>query len=252
MDNITIGYLSWKRYNIFNQTLESHLLNGLHDIIKPENRYIYFQEITEQDINISNKYNCKYLGNNNNVGILNAFIELVNNCNTEYFIFSENDWYLNENKQITKQIIDDCIKLLSNNLCDIIRLRHRTKPGNPLYAKPKNYNDWIKNNLNNFPYKLASLSWIEEDPNKIYNNLFTTFTNNFKWYITTLKHQKWSNNIFISKTSFLKDTILPIIKDFKNNNNNYSGLELILSRCNKINDIKISAGEGLFTHKDYI
>mgnify|MGYP003386710612 CR=1 FL=1 len=143
-------------------------------------------------------------------------------------------------------------KLLMIVLNYLIRLRHRTKPGNPIYARPKNYNDWIKNNLNNFPYKLASLSWIEEEPNKVYNNLFITFTNNFKWYITTLKHQKWSNNIFMAKTSFLKDTILPIIKDFKNNNNNYSGLELILSRCNKINDIKISAGEGLFTHKDYI
>ena len=89
MDNITIGYLSWKRHNIFNQTVVSHSINGLHDIIKRENRYIYFQEITQKDIDIANKYNCKYLGNNNNIGILNAFIELVNNCNTEYFIFSE-------------------------------------------------------------------------------------------------------------------------------------------------------------------
>ena len=66
-------------------------------------------------------------------------------------------------------------------------------------------------------------------------------------------HELYVDDFSINdKTSFLKNTILPIIQDFKNNNNNYSGLELILSRCSKINDIKISAGEGLFTHKDYI
>lgn len=252
MNDVSIGYLSWKRHDILNQTIESHLNGGLYDIIKPENRCIYFQEITQKDINIANKYNCKYLGNNKNIGILNAFIKLVNNCNTKYFIFSENDWFLNENKEITKKIMNDCVELFNNDLCDIVKLRHRKNPGIPLYSKPKNYNEWLNNNLQNFPYKLESLSWIEEEPNKIYNNLFTTFTKNFKWYITTLKHQKWSNNIFIAKTSYLKNTILPIIKNFKNNNNNYTGLEHILSHYDEINNIKIAAGEGLFTHKDYI
>ena len=38
MNNITIGYLSWKRHNVFEQTLSSHMNNGLFDIIKSENR----------------------------------------------------------------------------------------------------------------------------------------------------------------------------------------------------------------------
>jgi hypothetical protein len=92
------------------------------------------------------------------------------------------------------------------------------------------------------------------------------FSNNYKWYITTLKNQKWSNNIFIAKTEFLKKTILPLIAICKNNSNDkYTGLEDILINYNNylsINDeldciiknysnIKIAGGKGLFMHKDY-
>ena len=34
MDDISIGYLSWKRHNVLEQTLNSHIDNGLFDIIK--------------------------------------------------------------------------------------------------------------------------------------------------------------------------------------------------------------------------
>jgi hypothetical protein len=264
MDNITIGYLSWKRHSILNQTLISHKLNGLFDLIKPENRFIFFQEITQKDIEISNNFKCNYFGDDNNIGILNGFIKLIEKCETEYFIFSENDWYLIEDKDTTQKILEDCIKLFENDLCDIIRLRHKKNPGIPLYSKPKNPEEWVKQNINGFPYKLESLSWLDE-PNKIYNNIFTEYLGNYKWYITTLNHQKWSNNIFIAKTSYLKNIILPLIKIFETLNNKYSGLEDILVKYNnyrKNNDInniinlydktRIVGGNGLFTHQDTI
>ena len=101
MDDITIGYLSWKRHEIFRQTLNSHKTNGLHDLIKPCNRIIFFQELSIEDINIANEFQCKYIGEQDNIGILNAFIKLVESCQTKYFIFCENDWYLCENKDTT-------------------------------------------------------------------------------------------------------------------------------------------------------
>lgn len=254
MEKITIGYLSWKRHNIFNQTLETHKFNGLFDIIVPKNRIIFFQELCADDIAIANKYECNYLGDKDNIGILNAFIKLIEKCETEYFIFSENDWSLIENKDTTEKILYDCIELFNNNSCDIIKLRHRKNPGSPLYSKPQNTEEWFKQNLSNFPYKLESLSWVD-DPNKTYNNIFTEINGNYSWYITTLQHQKWSNNIFIAKTTYLKEVILPLIKEFTSNNDKYSGLEDVLINNNYNNLFectKIAAGPGLFTHKDYM
>ena len=252
MNKISIGYLSWKREKILTQTLESHKTNGLFDLIKPENRFIFFQELSTEDKNIANHYECSY-------------IELVEKCNTKYFIFSENDWYLIENKNVTNNILNDCIQMLDNNLCDIIRLRHRENPGNPLYSRPSEPTEWITQNVSGFPYKLESLNWVV-DPNKIYNNIFNEYDGNYTWYITTLDHQKWSNNIFIANTSYLKNIVLPLIKHFILNNNKYTGLEEILINYNnyygqskELDDIinffkktKISGGNGLFTHKDNI
>jgi hypothetical protein len=190
---------------------------------------------------------------------------MVEKCNTKYFIFSENDWYLVEEKDSTNNILNDCIQMLDNNLCDIIRLRHRKNPGVPLYSRPTNIEEWLNCNISGFPYKLESLSWVQE-PNITYNNIFNTFLGNYKWYITTLNHQKWSNNIFIANTLYLKNIILPLIKNFIVDNNKYSGLEDILINYNKYygknidldniiniySKIRIAGGEGLFSHKDRI
>lgn len=264
MNNITIGYLSWKRHNVLNQTLKSHYDNGLFDLIKKENRIIFFQEIDDEDIKIAHTYNCNFIGNIKNIGILNAFIKLVNNCKTEYFIFCENDFMLVEDKNTVKKTFEDSIKLLSNNKADIIRLRHRKNPGTPLYSKPKNCKNWIQKDQTNFPYKLKSTNWLE-NPNQFYNNLFQEYEHNYKWYITTIEHQKWSNNIFLCKTSYLKNTVIPLINYFLDKNDKYSGLEDVLTNYKKLvkndkklnelieyySNTKIASGEGLFTHKDY-
>jgi hypothetical protein len=222
--------------------------------------------LSNDDIILANKYNCNYFGDDSNIGILNGFIKLVESCKTEYFIFCENDWVLIENKDVTHKIIEDCIQLLNLNNVDIVKLRSRKNPGNPLYSKPKIVNEWLSQNCGGFPYKLESLSWLDE-PNKIYNNLLDEYVGNYKWYITTLKHQLWSNNVFICKTNNLNNVILPLLKtNIANELDNYSGLEDILIKYNnyiginthidnvieKYSKTKIAAGEGLFEHKDFI
>ena len=126
--------------------------------------------------------------------------------------------------------------------------------------------NWINKNINNFPWKSESLSWIP--PNVYTPGTFESINKNFKWDITNFIHQEWSNNIFIAKTSFLKETILPIIECMKNDNlaqHKYLGLEAILykmkelkndhpekNKINKFLESKIASGVGLFTHKDKI
>lgn len=264
MEDITIGYLSWKRNNIFKQTLTSHKDNGLYNIIPPKNRLIYFQEISTIDIDLAKQFECNYMGSNENVGILNAFIKLVENCETEYFIFCENDWYLVENDIITRKILEDSIEMLDRGITNIVRLRHRIKYGEPLYSKPSNIVEWLQYNYNRFPYKLESLSWLDE-PNKVYNNVMDEYDGNYKWYIVSLEHQRWSNNVFICKTSYIREVILPLVLYFIETDK-YSGLEDILinytkyiGRDNTLDDIikiyslvKIAGGEGLFMHTDKV
>jgi len=266
-NRITIAYLSWKRHNVLEQTLKSHEDNGLFNLIN--NKTVLFQEVSDLDIKIAEKYNLKYIGENKNIGILDALLKLIENCKTEYFIFSENDWLLIHPPETVEKMLTDCINILSENEAEIIRLRSKRYPGLPYSSS----SIWIKNdnaniNIDNFPWKAESLSWV---PHTVYKEgTFKTLDKNFKWHITTLEHNQWSNNIFIAKTSFLKDTLLPLINKTRHftslSDNPYSGLEDVLANptkfkgtdseldiiINNFKNTKIASGEGLFTHKDFV
>ena len=263
MDQITVGYLSWKRHAVLKQTLQSHKDNGLYDIIKPENRIIFFQEITEVDRQIADEYNIQCLGDDNNVGILNAFIKLVEKCKTKYFIFCENDWLLIEGRVEAQNVFSDCINILNNNKNTIIKLRHIENPGKPLYSRPSNIKEWLKGDYNSFPYKLESLSWLD-NPNEYYREgTLQEIYYNYKWYSTNLYHQKWSNNVFICDAEYVRNIILPLLtkspkldkylglEEILINYSSYTGNSEELDKyINEYRSITIAAGMGLFKHQD--
>jgi len=144
--DITIGYLSWKKHDVFRETLKSHRENGLFDAIPPKNRLIIFQEISNEDIKIAEEFKCKYTGNSSNIGILNAFIQMVKKCETEYFIFCENDFILMENSDLNiKKTLDDVISILKENENSKVKLSNSKNPGF-LYATPNNKNEWLSKN----------------------------------------------------------------------------------------------------------
>lgn len=237
MENITIGYLTWKNNNTLINTLNTHEKNGLFNLILPQNRIIYFQETCQNDFNIAQRYNCRYIANKLNVGILNAFIELVENCNTKYFIFCENDFLLLNtfNNYSLQKCFDDVVTILDNNEYAQIKLSNIKNPGF-LYCAPTNVNEWLSSRRDDFPYKIESMSWIH-DPEKYYNCVSVTNLNN-KWLSVDNTHQKWSNHIYGCNTSYLKNIVLPLLKHNKNNNKNldvrYQGLEDTLNNTEDI------------------
>lgn len=265
----TIGYLSWKKHTIINKTLESHRKNGLFDIIPKENRIIFFQELGNTEIDIADKYECNYIGDKNNIGILKAFINLVEACQTEYFIFCENDFILldNTNEYSIIKSFEDIEEILEENYTAQIKLSNLKNPGY-LYSTPTNKEEWIYQNQDNYPYKVESFSWINE-PDKFYKNILV-LNKNYKWYKVNYKDQLWSNHIYACNTSYLKEIIIPILKFNYDTNNDldtsYQGLEDTLcfpeniinknihidSLINKLKERVIFSGGGNFYHNKII
>jgi len=264
MNNFTIGYLSYKKHDIFKKTLESHKKNGLFDIISSENRLIFFQELSDNEISIANQYNCRYIGDKNNIGILNAYIKMVEECKTEYFIFCENDFLLldKQNDYSLLKCFQDLEILLKENYFSQIKLSNVKNPGF-LYCYPKNKKEWLSISQDNFPYKIESFSWID-NPKQFYN--ISTVQKNYEWYIVDFKDQRWSNHIYVSNTDFLKKVILPLLKFNRDTNQQldirYQGLEDTLCYPEKIKgkneeidkiiekfkNLKIISGGGNFFH----
>lgn len=239
---ITLGLLSWKSYKTLNNTLESFKKNNLFDIV---NIIIYFQEINNDDIMIANKYNIKYWGSTKNTGIIGGFYELLKKTNTEYFIFCENDFELVHNYNETNNILNDCIELLNKYNVDKINLRDRVNYGEPLYSKPNIKNPNLINYNIDFPYKIESLFFLDNPEDK-FPNIFKIISLNYKWYICNSEHQKWSNNIFISKTLWLKNNLLLLLEKNLCNKEAFLLEELLIKNINNYN---ICGGIGLFCHK---
>jgi len=107
------------------------------------------------------------------------------------------------------------------------------------------------------------LSWVE-DPINAYGNAIKEYVRNRKWYITTLEHQRWSNNVFICKTISIKNKLIPLLKQYTTDNDKYGGLEHILinyrsyfgkspeldSILTNYSTLMLAGGDGLFMHKD--
>jgi GR25 family glycosyltransferase involved in LPS biosynthesis len=243
LKNITISILSWKSCKTLKNTLESYKKNGLFDLIET---FIYFQEISDVEKKLADKYNISYIGTPQNIGIQKALIEMINNTKTNYFIFAENDFELIHNKDETQKVFEDCIKLLENDDVQIVKLRDIQNPGEPNYSKYTYQNDYKdKPNVQDFPYKLEALSYVE-NPETVFPNSYKIINYNYKWYKSSSKENKWSNNIFIAKTQWMKDKIIPLIDLAQNNTKNIYIFENNL--IENLKDYNLAAGMGLFKH----
>lgn len=240
---ITLGILSWKSCKTLVQTLESYKKSNLLNLVEP---LIYFQEISDVEKKLAEKYNVPFIGTDKNVGIQKALIELINSTKTKYFIFAENDFQLIHNEEIVKKVFDDCINLIDKHDIKIVKLRDIQNPGEPLYSKNIYINDFKdKPNQQNFRYKLEALSYVN-NPEESFPNTFEIINLKYKWYKCSNNNNVWSNNVFIASTQWLKESVLPLLDYSMDNTQNKQMFEDVL--INKLDSYNLAAGQGLFTH----
>jgi len=241
--DITLGILSWKSCKTLVQTLESYKKSNLLNLVEP---LIYFQEISDVEKKLAEKYSTPFIGSDKNVGIQKALIELINSTKTKYFIFAENDFQLIHNEETVKKVLYDCINLIDKHDIKIVKLRDIQNPGEPLYSKYIYINDFKdKPNQQNFRYKLEALSYVD-NPEESFPNIFEIINLNYKWYKCSNKDNVWSNNVFIASTQWLKESVLPLLDYSMDNTQNKQMFEDVL--INKLDSYNLAAGQGLFTH----
>jgi len=235
---ISIGILSWHSGQTLIDTLFSYHQNGLLDIINDIT--ILFQEITNEDKQIANHFSLPYIGLNENVGIGKAFIQLVENTQTENILLLEHDWHLIENLETTYNRLSSGLKLLDDGFTSI-RYRHRKQPGYPHFSfKYKGnelnyYDDWHQCTA---PHLLDSIHWMDPSisfPDKIKKE--------GEYFTTTSRWGNWTNNPCLIKKEFYINNISPFVGEGID-------LEKKISYWWSRQNFKIAHGEGLFEHVD--
>lgn len=244
---ITMGILTWKSPLTIRNSLESYKKNGLLKMVKP---VLYAQERGPQDDALAKEFGIKtVMGDKTNTGIIGGMIEMIKATKTRYFIFGECDFELVNDKETTKKILGEAVKLMKEKDIHLVRLRDKKRPGVPLgsrdFAPVKD--EELPNFAfdHSFPYKIEVVMFPGDiQPDKAFPGLFERIDYETPWYKTNSEHAPWSNNIFIARTDFLKEKLLPLLE--KNRGMAPTAMEEYLIQ--ELNGYSVAAGNGLFMH----
>lgn len=225
---MTVAMLSWGSHNTLIQTLESYKKFGLNNL--DEDRIIFFQQFSDEDFHIATTYGWMPFGSDTNVGIAEGYKALVDAAEGENFLFLENDWELIRDPNVRFM---EAEWFLESGYADVIKLRDRRQPGNPLWSR-----QFAGNEVLAPQYLLDSVHW-DEYPERFDNISKVQYITVDPWWSTTSRYANWSNNPHMAKTQFLKDNLLPRIG---------GDIEQQLQPWWQEQDFVVVQGEGLFTH----
>lgn len=220
---MTLAMLSWGAHRTLTNTLESLKTFGVSE----SENIIWFQEISNQDKRIADKFGFKYYGTKENIGIANAYRELVNLATEETFLFLENDWMAME----SGEYLNAGRELLYAGTVDVVRYRHRKFPGHPLWTRQFQDTEYERPS-----HLLDSIHWT--DPSR-----FKEISYEKPFYITSAKYANWTNNPTMFRTDWLRKVIVDRLGT--------RDIEVDLQEWwEQQEDIEVAQHEvGIFTHK---
>lgn len=235
---ISIGILSWKSGQVLVDTLSSHYFNGLFEIVNDV--CILFQEFSEEDKTIADHFGIPYIAKDNNIGIGQAFIELTEQAKTDNILVVEHDWNLIEDKETTYNRLKSGLDLINSDY-DVVRYRHRKRPGIPHFSFRHRGNEltyYDEEIEATSPHLLDSVHWCnpnESFPDKIRKE--------GEYFVSNARWSNWTNNPCLYKKDFYLNTIEPFMGEGID-------LERKIAYWWPRQSFKVAHGEGLFTHKD--
>jgi hypothetical protein len=236
---ISIGILSWHSGQVLVDTLTTYHNNGLFDIANDVT--ILFQEATMQDVEIARHFGLDFMALQSNIGIGKGFIRLTENAQSDYSLVLEHDWNLIEDRETTYNTLKRSISAIEMGM-DVVRLRHRTNPGNPHFSfryrgkELTYYDDEIGCTS---PHLLDSLHWCEPD---VEFGDFIKKSEDMFW--TTSRYGNWTNNPCLYKKQFYLDIVGPFAGEG-------IALEGNISKWWAQQNYKVGHNEGLFMHNDW-
>lgn len=235
---ISICILSWKSGKTLANTLSSYKKNGL--LAMSDDITILFQEVSEDDEKIAQKYNIQFIGLQENIGIGKGIIQLFENAKYENVLFLENDWELIVDSDTTFSHLKESLMMLERGY-DVLRFRSRKNPGYPLHSlKHKGneltyFDDWHQVTS---PHLLESVHWL--DPSIEFQD---KIQKEGDFFVTTSRWANWTNNPFLIKKKFYLEKLTPFAGTSVHFEKNIAAWWVK-------QNFKIAQGEGLFTHND--
>ena len=235
---LTIGILSWGARATLLNTLESYKEAGLLDLAAQV--FVFFQEISQDDIDIANEYGLEYTGVNTNIGIAEGYKAMLLNITQPNYLFLENDWMIDRNNHSPRFVADQIVdgKLFLNapihhpDRADVVRYRSRNLPGNPLWTRQfENHELWRPEHL------LDAIHWRSDRQMEEFRDKIQVGAYGF--YHTTSQYANWTNNPHMVRTEWIRG----LADKFGSGD-----IERDFQGWWEQQEFRVAQGEGLFTH----
>jgi hypothetical protein len=230
--NLSVGILSWGAPKTLYNTLESYKQSGIFDMV--DDIKVFFQEASPIDKAIAKYYNLYAIANEYNVGIGKGLKMLAMNASTDNILLLENDWVNIEPANVTYEELQKGIDLLDSKSSNMVKYRHRTTPGEPLYSR-----QYCNREMNSPKHLLECVHW-RQDPDIDFPD-YIWKDSNTGYYCATSKYANHTNNPTMFNTKFYMDNIAP----FSGTGNELEGK---IDGWWQEQDFVVSHGKGLFTH----
>jgi hypothetical protein len=263
MSSIACCIMSFRSHKTLEATLATYQKQNLFAYF--DEVVILFQEISDQDKKIAEKYNLNYISTPKNIGIYGGMKMLAEAVHTDYILMLENDCILIETQEQIKSQLELAQKRLDQRQVDVYRLRHRFEPGEKFdtIRKYKKYHLDQGEKFNLYKYILRILRpnkykkligtalYVHQEPQ---GYLYSKYINKQPEgdFIVDSEVMNWTNQSVLCKRSWFLEEILTYVQQHPSSRlvAGFQDVEKSLN-CSwwQNKHYKIGVGLGLFSHK---
>ena len=173
--------------------------------------------------------------------------EAVQAVQSDYVLLLEDDSYLLSSPQHTYQVLRDSVRVLqAQGDVETVRLRHRERPGFPLYP------EWFAGNENVVdkrvsPHLLNCVHWYEDPPSRIPQLEELTLGGVVgRWFGASHVHACYTNNPCLYRRKWWLQNVVPENKGAGADNE-----ENLKAPWMGLHPFRVAHGPGLFSHWDF-
>ena len=230
---------------------------------------IFFQEMSDADRAVADAAGVPYEGRAENVGIQAGMRWVVEGLTGEYVLYLENDFILDVPEEEAVAELSRALEWIRSGRVDIVRLRSRFNPGEPLIA-PRKYSEvftpadidprfrlygqirkahplvrWLR------PFKsrraAARAAYVEREPERLFPGIFAREPEGL---VTSSRYLNWTNNpVLLRRDLFLRIADYADAHPSRRTVGGFPDFEKPLNcRWWRAQNLRIGLPDGIFTH----
>ena len=263
---VGVGLLSWKAPATLEATLESHASKELFSLF--DEHLIFFQERSESDIEVAERFGLRHDGNRENTGIVGGVRALVERLDCDYLLLLENDCPAVEPLEEIRRQLDSALHDMASESIPVFRFRSRREPGEGLASVEKFYRYYadrvsapagyssLLSRLRRLlrPGKarrmLGASAYADCEPDRVFPDVFErTPCDNL---VVSSRHINWTNQSVLVDRRWMQEVILPYVDAHPSNRlvNGFSDIEKELNGdWWREQEFPVGLVPGVFTHR---